>query len=30
VLLSQSAAELEAGDGMSIAHDVRTPRTPLM
>ena len=25
VLLSQSAAELEAGDGMSIAHDVRTP-----
>jgi GntR family transcriptional regulator len=25
VLLSQSSAELEAGDGMSIAHDVRTP-----
>jgi GntR family transcriptional regulator len=25
VLLTQSAAELEAGDGMSIAHDVRMP-----
>jgi GntR family transcriptional regulator len=25
VLLSQSAAELEAGDGMSIAHDVHMP-----
>jgi len=25
VLLTQSGAELEAGDGMSIAHDVRMP-----
>jgi GntR family transcriptional regulator len=25
VLLAQSAAELDAGDGMSIAHDVHLP-----